>query len=398
MRMGFYGRVNMRVETTPLWQRMKLSVVEDAQSLRDEWLVLGEHASDPYSCFSWCQAWYRASERHGTGKALIVVGRSAQGRVDMILPLFIEGSSGVRLVTRPARRISGDFGGIFRPELRDSIKDDQGKEFWARIAQVIPGDLLVLNGVSSEEIKRGNPLAHLYLHQSSIDGFHTTLEGDWDKQYEAMFSSKIRRNDRRCKRRMAEEGEVDCSVVAGAPAQTEAINALIEQKIEQLEEVGQPHHYADPTVRCFFELLPQLMQESADEEFLFVSMKFNGEVVATNFGVRKGERHYGLMTAMSAQMRKFSPGRLVMLETAGILTQRGCSFYDFGNGEYQYKQYWCTGKRNRFTAVQALSWKGRILAPLVKIYLRRKTQQELQRAEKQRAEGKKAPLAKKDGS
>lgn len=377
---------------------MKLSIVEDAASLRDEWLALGEYASDPYSCFAWCQAWYRASEQHGTGKALVIVGRSAQGRVEMILPLFVERSSGIRLVTRPARRISGDFGGIFRPELRDSIKESQGQEFWTRVAQAIPGDLLVLNGLSSEEVKRGNPLGYLDLHQSSIDGFHTTLQGDWDKQYEEMFSSKIRRNDRRCKRRMAEEGEVDCLVVAGAQAQSEAINALIEQKIEQLEQAGQPHHYGEPTVRSFFDQLPQLMQESADEEFLFVSMKFNNEVVATNFGVRKGERHYGLMTAMSAHMRKFSPGRLVMLETAGILTQRGCSFYDFGNGEYQYKQYWCTGKRNRFTAVQALSWKGRVLVPLVKAYLRRKTQQELQRSEQQRAEGQKAQPSKKDGS
>lgn len=381
--------MNARIDTSPLWETLEFSVYQDAQEIRREWLALGQFANDPYSCFAWCQAWYQAAKAHGTGEALIVVGKSPCGEIDLILPLFVEKKAGLRLVTRPARRVSGDFGGMFSPRLRKSVDEGNASSFWRRVAKVIRGDVLVINGISSDEIERHNPLGHLYLHRSRVDGFSTTLEGDWEKQYESMFSAKIRRNDRRCIRRMAEEGKVECDVAADPQDQAQQIDDLIEQKITQLEQAGLPHHYHDPTVRSFYRALPALMQENAGEEFLMLSLRFNGGVIATNFGVRKGKRHFGMMTSMDASMRKFSPGRLVMLETAKTLTDRGCTYYDFGNGEYQYKQYWCTHKRSRHTALLALSWKGKIVLPLLKLVLVQKDAIETRKAAKGAAVGKK---------
>lgn len=378
--------VNMRIETNPLWKTMEFSVYNDTKEIREEWLTLGELANDPYSCFAWCESWYRASRQHNTGKALIVVGRSKDGKAQMLIPLFVEKKAGMRLITRPARRVSGDFGAIFTPELKQSITPENAGEFWARMAKVIPGDIMIINGVSSDEIDRQSPFGYLYQHKSRIDGFHTTLSEDWDKQYEEMFSSKIRRNDRRCGRRMEEEGKVDYEVIASPEKQGRALTALIAQKVEQLEKAGQPHHYHDPTVSAFYKNLPALMHDSLDEEFLFVALKFNDEVIATNFGVRKGKRHYGMMTSMTAQMRKYSPGRLVMLETAKTLCGRGCSFYDFGNGEYQYKQYWCSGKRSRYTVLLPLSLKGRLVFPVLKMALRHKDSLEDKKAAQEEAE------------
>lgn len=391
------SRVNMRIDTDVLWQSLGFSVYRDAEELREAWLELAQFANDPYSCFAWCQSWYKAAKEHNTGTPLIVVGRSPGGRIEMLLPLFLERKAGMQLVTRPARRISGDFGGIFRPELRASVNEQNASAFWSKVCKAIPGDVLVLNGVSSDEIERKNPLGFLYRHQSRIDGFHTALSGDWEKQYEEMFSSKIRRNDRRCGRRMSEEGEVVYEVVAGVQAQGAALKALLDQKIEQLEQAGQPHHYRDATVSAFYKNLPELMQESPDEEFLFVALKYDGRVIATNFGVRKGERHYGMMTSMNDDMRKFSPGRLVMLETAKFLTERGCSFYDFGNGEYQYKQYWCTGKRSRYTVLAPLSWKGRIVVLGIKIAIRRNNKKEEREAQKSAKKGQALKPSKKEG-
>lgn len=383
--------MNARIETCPLWETLEFKVYQDGLEIQSEWLSLGQFANDPYSCFAWCQAWYQAAKKHGTGKALIVVGKSPGGEIDLILPLFLEKKAGVRLVTRPARRVSGDFGGMFSPRLRKSVNEGNAKRFWRRIAKVIRGDVLVVNGISSDEIERQNPLGHLYLHQSRVDGFSTSLEGDWQKQYESMFSAKIRRNDRRCIRRMAEEGKVDCDVAADPELQSQQIEALIEQKITQLEKAGQPHHYHDPTVRSFYCALPKLMHENSGEEFLMLSLRFNGAVIATNFGVRKGKRHFGMMTSMDASMRKYSPGRLVMLETAKTLSDRGCTYYDFGNGEYQYKQYWCSHQRSRYTALLPLSLMGRLIVPLLKMLLVQKD------AIEDRKSAKGAPTPKKEG-
>lgn len=361
--------MNAKIDICPLWETLRFEVYQEASDIRSQWLQLGQFANDPYSCFAWCQAWYQAAKEHGTGDALIVVGKSPSGEIDLILPLFVEKKAGLRLVTRPARRVSGDFGGMFSPRLRKSVNQGNAKRFWRSVAKVIRGDVLIINGISSDEIERQNPMGHLYLHQSRIDGFSTTLEGDWQKQYESMFSAKIRRNDRRCIRRMAEEGNVECDTTADPELQSQQIDALIEQKITQLEQAEQPHHYHEPTVRSFYRALPRLMHDNAAEEFLMLSLRFNGSVIATNFGVRKGKRHFGMMTSMDAKMRKYSPGRLVMLETAKTLTDRGCTYYDFGNGEYQYKQYWCTHKRTRHTALLPLSWKGHLIVPILKMLL-----------------------------
>lgn len=347
---------------------LDISVMSNVAELRESWLSMGPQAQDPFSCYPWCEAWYQANRQAGKGEPRVVVARSADG-VEMILPLFLERKFGLSVLTRPGRSISGDFAAIFSPRLREMAQGDVGDTFWNRVfaATRKEASVLLLNGVPATEIEGNSPLGRLERVHCGVEAFYLTLKPDWDAQYQELFSSKMRRNDRRCLRRLGEEGEMEFLVAEGVEQQKALMEELMDQKAAQIDATHQPHYFHDPVVRDFFLRLPALMEQSEQEVFFLMALKFDGRTIAANFGVTKAQRHFGLITTMSmGEERKFSPGRLLLLETNRVLSERGCNHHEFGNGEYEYKNDWCSGHQERYAVVNSSTLLGAVPARMIR--------------------------------
>jgi CelD/BcsL family acetyltransferase involved in cellulose biosynthesis len=70
-------------------------------------------------------------------------------------------------------------------------------------------------------------------------------------------------------------------------------------------------------------------------------MKVAGEVVATFIGVMRDDRFSVLLSSITnGELRRWSPGLLLMRSQVQDLCRRGLKFYDLGVGEARHKSEW----------------------------------------------------------
>lgn len=352
-------------------KELQLSVSDDFTELESQWRALETYATDPFCGFAWCSSWYQAMSRASGQEPYIIQGHDSEGELHLLMPLVREKRMGLRVLSRPARSISGDYSPLMSRELQSCKAKGERPELWKKIRRSLPGaDLLILNGVSAESDNFLTRLSHL---PASAPGFSMRLQENWQQQYEELFSAKIRRNDRRSLKRLHEEGEVEFVRPSDHAQQEEMLKVLIEQKRAQIEASGEQHHLSCPHALKFYNLLPAAFARSTNQRLVLTGLELNGQLIATSCGIATPNRYSGLFMAMDGgPSRKFSPGRLLLLDINRQLSQDGVRIHKFGNGDYQYKKTWKCDRHERITITAPTSFLGKVSMPLVRRALERR--------------------------
>lgn len=351
--------------------QVQISVHTDPGSLKAEWLALEAHASDPFCGYAWCNAWYETMPRNQGQRPYIIAGRNAQGKLVLLLPLVLEKQMSIKVLSRPARDLAGDYGGILDPELRTNLGEQGLQQIWKSITKKLRGiHLLILNGVTQ---RPSNALVHLPHLQASAPAFSLPLESDWEAQYDKLFNTKMKRNDRRSVKRIHEAGQVKYDRPLAPEDQQTLLAHLLEQKRRQIEAVGEDHHLSRPEVQAFYKKLPQAFAQSSAFDLALTGLSLNDEPIATSCGIMAKDSYFGLFMAMDAgPARKFSPGRLLLLEINRHLCEQGIKLHEFGNGEYKYKESWNCVRDERLTITAPTSMLGSLMAPIARRLLEKR--------------------------
>lgn len=354
-----------------LLSKIQISVHTDHQALKDQWLALESHAKDPFCGYAWCSAWYETMPRTQGQSPYIIAGHSPHGKLLLLLPLVLEKQMSLKVLSRPARDLAGDYGAIIDPSLRSSLGSQGLARIWKRITKKLRGThLVILNGVTA---RPDNALIHLPHLQASAPAFSLQLSSDWEAQYDQLFTTKMKRNDRRSIKRINEAGTVTYHRPSAPKEQQDLLAHLLEQKRRQIEAVGEDHHLSRPEVQAFYERLPEAFAQSSAFDLALTGLSLNEERVATSCGIRAKGRYFGLFMAMGdGPARKFSPGRLLLLEINRHLCEQGVKVHEFGNGEYKYKESWNCIRDERITITAPTSTLGTLLAPLARKLLERR--------------------------
>lgn len=345
--------------------QLQFRVEHNPLALKEAWLKLEAHATDPFCSYAWCSAWYESMDTSQGRRPYVVTGSNPDGELQMLLPLVQEKKMGMKVLARPARLVSGDYGGIVSPALRQSLSGPAMQSLWARMQKALRGiDALILNGVTA---RPDNLLIHLPHLPASAPAFSLTLESDWEEQYQRIFNTKMKRNDRRSVKRIHEAGTVEYRRPSDPQGQTELLTHLLEQKRLQIEASGEDHHLSRPEVQRFYHLLPRAFAESEAFDLALTGLALDDELIATSCGIAAKKSYFGMFMAMDGgPSRKFSPGRLLLLEINRHLCEQGIRSHEFGLGEYKYKDAWNCDRHERITVTAPTSLKGKLAMPLVK--------------------------------
>ncbi|MGI9381871.1 MAG: GNAT family N-acetyltransferase, partial [Methyloligellaceae bacterium] len=177
------------------------------EDVASEWGQLEKFGSVPFSNSAWVNAWYEAHRDDPNVSPLIVVGKAASGEPHFLLPLVRERRGPFTVIVWPGGTHSAYHCGLFSPECRALVTPDNAKIFWARVFGALPrADALALYGLPSFEIERRNPLSYLPLLECGCASYRLALSQDWDALYTSKTSAKMRSNDRRSERRLAQHG------------------------------------------------------------------------------------------------------------------------------------------------------------------------------------------------
>lgn len=339
------------------------------QDVIREWKELEQFAQDSFSRPAWALVWYEAHKNDINCSPVIILGLDANRKPAFLLPLFRRKFGPFNILVRPGMKHSTYFGCLFTPEWREHITAENGKEFWSSVFSAISGiDAVLIDGVSADETEQDNPLNLLPLLRSGSPAFRMPIKENWAEQYNSMVKSKVRSNDRRCSKRLAELGTLKYHVAANKQEKQEFLAELFAQKSEQFDIMGISDPYEKPEIQAFYQNLIEMDDDQKSPSVFISALLLNGKPVALNLGLIQGNQLHGLvMSMMTGPLKRFAPGRQLLMLTNQYLSDNGIGAHDFGIGELSYKDGWCEETIERNHVLAPLNFKGMLLVNMIRL-------------------------------
>jgi len=343
--------------------QLDIEVFTSPEQVVEPWKTLEIFAHDPFSNYAWAKAWYDAHEAMPDCSPVIIVGRDSDHRPHFLLPLFRQKIGPSIVLFRPGKTHSAYFSGLFSPQCRQMINSDNAKQFWTSVFSVVPwADALVIDGLRETEIARGNPLKFLPRINSSNPSYQLHLSRDWEALYQSKLNGKARGNIRRCEKRLSEQGDLQFRIGTNRQDCLALVRDLLAQKAVQFAERQIIDPYEMENISSFYENLAQVNDEQAGHCVILSAMFLDDRPLAVNLGMtQNGEFHGLVMSMVSGEFARFSPGRILLLRSMGHLCERGIEQFDFGVGEANYKEGLVDRRIERYHVLAPLSVKGRVL-------------------------------------
>jgi CelD/BcsL family acetyltransferase involved in cellulose biosynthesis len=322
----------------------------------------GARAQDGFSDPHCLAAAGRAAARESS-EILVAVG--SDGRSELLIPLRMERSMGIRQVVPLTAPLSQ-----YAPHTAASISATSLRALLDALRREKRCDMLLLR-----RVREDNPL-RAALHEIGIEPSQESSAPFIDlaafpdfEAYLDSFSGKTRRNRRRELRRLEEFGPVDFEVLPGREAGA-ALGRALDWKRAWLREYGIESPVFDDGN------WQEALLESARAGHAFVSVLcIAGSPAAVELGFVQDGTYVAYLGAFDPEYAKLSVGQEQMSRTIAWCFEQGLGRYDLLPPDDEYKRHWTRGDTSvpvadyaipLSSAGHAASFAHRHLRPLAK--------------------------------
>jgi CelD/BcsL family acetyltransferase involved in cellulose biosynthesis len=293
--------------------------VQEIDRCSEAWDALADRAgAAPFLRPGWMTAWWRA---FGAGRLEILTAGS-EGRLDAVLPV-VHRHGGIHA---PSNWHTPQYGLL--------EADGAGSRLVAQLfdssPQVSLGFLSSLTGEVGQLERAAHAHGYRTLARPLEHSALVRLDGDWDA-YDNGLSTSLRRDLRRCRRRLDEQGRVWLDVHEDVGGLDEAL---------ELERLGWKEHagtaiVSRPETRQFY---TEVANWAAQRGWLrLIFLRLDDRAVAFQFALEDGGAHLGLKTGFDPEFRAMSPGRLIAYASLERAFAIGLERFEFMGTADSYK-------------------------------------------------------------
>ena len=261
----------------------------------EQWDALADRAgAAPFLRPGWIAAWWRA---FGRGRLEILTAGSG-GQLNAVLPVVHRH----RGIHAPSNWHTPQYGLL---EAADGAGSGLVADLFASAPQVALGFVSSLTG----EVRRFCDSAHAHRYRTLVRtqerSPRVVLDGDWES-YEQSLSSSLRRDLRRCRRRLGEHGRVWLDVHEDVSRLGEALEL---ERLGWKEQAGTAIASRPETQRFYTDVAHWA---SARGWLRLIFLRVDERAVAFQFALEDGGAHLGLKSGFDPEFRAMSPGRLIV--------------------------------------------------------------------------------------
>lgn len=294
------------------------------EAVRDEWERLADRTGAvPFLRPGWIEAWWRA---FGTGR-LDVLREEADGRVRALLPVRHRHGA----VSSPSNSHSPGFGLLREDRAAGAALLSQ--LFDRHPAQVSLGFLNALEPSLEELTVAAETAGYRSLQRTLERSAFITVDGDWDG-YERSLDRNVRRELRRCRRRLEELGRVTLDVEHDTAHLDEA---LAVENLGWKRTAGTSIVSAPRTTRFYTEMA---RWAAASGRLRLIFLRVDGRPVAFHLAIEEDRTYFPLKGSFDPQFRAQSPGHLLIYATLERAFAVGLRRYEFLGDCDPYKLRW----------------------------------------------------------
>lgn len=315
-----------------------VEIQDRIEPLVTEWEDLAQHAkANPFLWPGWVTAWWHA---FGAGRLQIFTVYE-NGRLVGVLPLRqFRGT-----VSSTTNSNTPLFGFLAANE---TAMEQLSHALFSReprrvdLSFVSPTDA----GVSLAQAAAGTA-GYRVLTESIEAAPYVTIDGNWDA-YEKGLGRNLRKDLRRRRRRLDEEGRLTLEVSCGE----ERLDALLEEGF-RIEGSGWKGAYgtsinSHPETRCFY---TEVAHWAAERGWLRLAfLRLDGRTLAFDYCLEHSKVHYVLKTGYDPAYERFSPGKVLRHMMLARAFSEGLATYDFlgvGSDYATWKRAWTNAQQER---------------------------------------------------
>lgn len=331
-----------------------------ARAIEIEWRMFEQRAAGHvFATYDFVQPWSELVAPVFGLEPRIVLGRSFDGRVVCVLPFGLRRRVGIKILEWLGGPHADYKGGLFDPALLAALADPEAAAAFRKRALAAVGHADAARFERQPELIGAwrNPFSAGARQRNPEDAFHTVLGADWEAYYTGKRSQSSRRTDRRKLKKLEERGALRFVVPQTAEEARPILARLFADKRRALAEKGVPDLFATDAVRTFYEAVA--LRPYPDGPAHLAALVSDGEIVAANWGLVRGERYYYVMHAYAdGEIERTSPGKHLMYRLMQWCIERGVTEFDFTIGNEDYKGMWCERSEALFTTSTAISLAG----------------------------------------
>ncbi len=337
----------------------RIEVFDDLAAAEPLWRQL-ERAGPlvtPYQRFEWVEHWFRLIGRPGGTAPLIVVGTDQDGAPSVIFPFVRADGPQARI----ARFCGGNHSNLNMPIWRpDATPELTGPRVMAVLAQVAATHNIDLYALLGQPLHwRGvmNPLAALPRQPSPDDVYNGGL-GPADVPFKPCLPSGMRKKERK----LTKLDGYRCGMARTPEMVDRVLEAFGRQKAVRFAQQGIPNVFDRPGVMDFLRAACLDGLAEGRPAIELHALEGAGEVLAVVGGVSNRQRFSVMFNSITpGEHARMSPGIILMADIIGQCAERGIASFDLGAGHAPYKDYFCTGREQRFDCLLAFSVYGRLI-------------------------------------
>jgi len=343
---------------------LTLSIHKNVAAVETEWRNFEKIAGcTPFQTFEWLSAWQRHIGVRNGIVPVIAVGRFADGKIAVMMPLAVEPRRSARRLCWLGQDLCDYNAPLLAPEFSQRVTPGRFLAMWGELRERLQADPEIApDWIEFEKMPQTigvqiNPFTHLGVTPNANSAHITQLRGDWETFYRTKRSSATRRRDRAKRRRMSAHGEVRFMTAAEPGDIAQTFEELWEQKRRIFARKGITDLFARPGYREFF---VDFASNPQTRHLSHVSRVEVGNIcAAANFAIVFGDCYYHVLSSYcDGQLTRHGPGTLHLRELLAHAFTLGLRRFDFTIGDEQYKLEWSDLRLKLYDYSAAASWRG----------------------------------------
>lgn len=317
--------------------------LRDNENLKERWLQiqsLNKYRNNPFIFYHRFCAW--EEENNLTGRyQLVIVTVEIDDKIVIIAPFAIRKTFGVRIIYFAGAQYA-DYNDILVDEGFENMVNPMLNKFLRQ------RDIMILRGIREDSIFYKLVTCqelelHSFKHKQTTSPY-IDLENE-----EIELSTNVRKSTLKDVqyniRRLEKNGNLELYTPKDEEESLIMLESLFEMHINEWNQKGMKSLFEDEICRKYYKRLITIGNRNETNMFL-TSIKHDNKYLAILFGQKQANTIYYYKPAFDYDMRKFSPGKIMIYYLIKQLEGKEKSKLDFLVGDEKYKYDWTSSEEN----------------------------------------------------
>ena len=309
----------------------------------------------PFQSYDWLCHWHNT-----IGEPLLYIKPKIihiynENQTVAIFPLGITKKYNIRILNW----LGGNQSDYMKPLISNEFNEINFSDnyLWEKIKLAFDGcDLIEFQKQDESTIKILKRIGFPIKEKFDVSSYQASLPLDWE-DYLIKIKKKIISDSKRQKRRLSNIGKLKFAVANDKETKKEFIAKMINYKNRQYNDSSVWNMFTLDEYRLFYNNLVDL-----DSEIIKIhssALIIDNVIIATHLGLIHDNIFYYLMPShIGGKWKKYSPGRILLLELIKWSIANNVKSFDFTIGNEGYKKDWCDKNIKLYKTINSISVQG----------------------------------------